>query len=57
MGKFKYKISEDKEILRAKDVDPVLIQRVEKTYGLMDKKNDFFSSDLKTYFKTIGIDP
>jgi len=57
MGKFKYKISEDKEILRVKDVDPALIQRVEKTYGPMDKKNDFFSSDLKTYFKTIGVDP
>jgi len=57
MGKFKYKISEDKEILKAKDVDSALIQRVEKTYGPMDKKNDFFSSDLKTYFKTIGVDP
>lgn len=57
MGKFKYKISEDKEILKAKDVDPALIQRIEKTYGPMDMKNDFFSSDLKTYFKTIGVDP
>lgn len=57
MGKFKYKILEDKEILRAKDVDPALIQRIEKTYGPMDMKNDFFSSDLKTYFKTKNIDP
>jgi len=57
MGKFKYKISEDKEILKAKDVDPALIQRIEKTYGPMDIERDFFSSDLKTYFKTIGVDP
>jgi hypothetical protein len=57
MGKFKYRISEEKEILRAKDVDPALIQRIEKTYGPMDLKNDFFSSDLKTYFKTKSIDP
>ena len=57
MGKFKYKISEEKEILKAKDVDPALIQRIEKTYGPMDIERDFFSSDLKTYFKTIGVDP
>lgn len=57
MGKFKYKILEDKEILKAKDVDPALIQRIEKTYGPMDIERDFFSSDLKTYFKTVGVDP
>lgn len=57
MAKYKYKIAEDKEILRAQDVDPALIQRIEKTYGPVDMKNDFFSSDLKTYFKTKSIDP
>jgi len=57
MGKFKYKIAEAKETLKATEVDPALIQRVEKTYGPMDMKNDFFSADLKTYFKTIDVNP
>ena len=57
MGKFKYKIAEARETLRATDVDPVLIQRIEKTYGPVDMENDFFSSDLKTYFKTTSVDP
>lgn len=57
MGKFKYKIAEARETLKATDVDPVLIQRIEKTYGPVDMENDFFSSDLKTYFKTTSVDP
>jgi hypothetical protein len=57
MTKFKYKIAEAKETLNATEVDPALIQRVEKTYGPVDMKNDFFSSDLKTYFKTIDVNP
>jgi hypothetical protein len=57
MGKFKYKIAEARETLRATDVDPALIQRIEKTYGPVDMENDFFSSDLKTYFKTTSVDP
>jgi hypothetical protein len=57
MAKYKYKISEVKEISSATEVDPALIQRVEKTYGPVDMKNDFFSSDLKTYFKTKSVDP
>lgn len=57
MGNFKYKIAEVKETLKATEVDPSLIQRIEKTYGPVDMKNDFFSADLKTYFKTIGVDP
>jgi hypothetical protein len=57
MAKFKYKIAEAKETLKATEVDPALIQRVEKTYGPVDMKNDFFSSDLKTYFKTIDVNP
>ena len=57
MGKFKYKITEVKETLNATEVDPTLIQRIEKTYGPVDMKNDFFSADLKTYFKTKSVDP
>ena len=57
MGKFKFKLKEERDILMAKDVDPALIQRIEKQYGPVDVKNDFFSSDLKTYFKTDRIDP
>ena len=57
MAKFKYKIAEAKETLRATDVDSALIQRIEKTYGPVDIKNDFFSADLKTYFKTKSVDP
>jgi hypothetical protein len=56
MGKFKYKIAEVKETFNATEVDPALIQRIEKTYGPVDMKNDFFSSDLKTYFKTKSVD-
>lgn len=57
MGKFKYKIAEVKEILKASEVDPALIQRIEKTYGPVDMEHDFFSADLKTYFKTTSVDP
>ena len=57
MAKYKYKIAEEKETFSATEVDPTLIQRVEKTYGPVDMKYDFFSSDLKTYFKTKSVDP
>jgi hypothetical protein len=57
MAKYKYKIAEAKETLNATEVDPALIQRIEKTYGPVDMKHDFFSSDLKTYFKTKSVDP
>jgi hypothetical protein len=57
MAKYKYKIVEEKETFSATEVDPALIQRVEKTYGPIDMKYDFFSSDLKTYFKTKSVDP
>ena len=57
MGNFKYKIKEAGEILKPTEVDPALIQRVEKTYGPVDMKNDFFSANLKTYFKTSSINP
>ena len=57
MAKYKYKIAEEKETLKPTEVDPALIQRVEKTYGPVDMKYDFFSADLKTYFKTKSVDP
>ena len=57
MAKYKYKISEEKVTLKPTEVDPALIQRIEKTYGPVDMKNDFFSANLKTYFKTSSIDP
>lgn len=57
MGNFKYKIPEVRETFKAADVDPILIQRIEKIYGPVDVQNDFFSSDLKTYFKTKSVDP
>jgi len=56
MAKYKYKITEDREILKATEVDPALIQRIEKTYGPVDMEHDFFSADLKTYFKTKSVD-
>ncbi len=57
MAKYKYKIAEASEILKPTEVDPALIQRIEKTYGPVDMKNDFFSDNLKTYFKTKSVDP
>ena len=55
MGNFKFKLKEEKETLKPKEVDPALIQRIEKTYGPVDMENDFFSANLKTYFKTSSI--
>jgi len=55
MAKYKYKIVEEKETLKPTEVDPALIQRIEKTYGPVDMENDFFSANLKTYFKTSSI--
>ena len=57
MGNFKYKLKEANEIIKPNDVDPALIKRIEAKYGPVDMKNDFFSKDLKTYFKNQGIDP
>ncbi len=58
MGNFKFKLKEEERVtLKPKDVDPVLIQRLEKQYGPVDMVNDFFSSDLKTYFKTEKVNP
>jgi hypothetical protein len=58
MGKYKFKLSEvDRKVLKPKDVDPALIKRIEAQYGPVDMINDFFSSDLKTYFKTDSVNP
>ncbi len=52
MGKFKYTL---KETLKPKDVDPAFLKRIEDMHGPVDMKNDFFSDDLDTYFKTSEI--
>ena len=44
-------------ILKPKDVKPSLIKRLETAYGPVDMKNDFFSANLDTYFKTDEINP
>jgi len=56
MVNFKYKLKEESQVLKANEVDPALIQRIEKQYGPVDIKNDFFSKNLDTYFKTSSID-
>jgi len=57
MANFKYKLKkESKGVVKPNDVDPALIKRLEDQYGPVDMKNDFFSDDLKTYFKTDNID-
>ena len=56
MANFKYKLKEESQILKPNEVDPALIQRLEKQYGPVDIKNDFFSKNLDTYFKTSSID-
>ena len=54
MGNYKYTLKEG--VLKPKDVDPALLKRLEDKYGPVDMKNDFFSDDLGTYFKTSSID-
>ena len=46
-----------KEVLKPNEVDPTLLKRIKAMYGEIDMKNDFFSKDLDTYFKTSGINP
>ena len=45
-------MAEEKITLKPKDVKPSLIKRLEANYGPVDMKNDFFSKDLETYYKT-----
>jgi len=51
MGKFKFKLKEERQTLKPKDVDPALLTRLEKQYGPINMEYDFFDKDLKTYFK------
>ena len=53
--KYKLKEQERQRTLKPKDVSSDLIKRLEDLYGPVDLKNDFFSSDLDTYYKTINI--
>ena len=55
MGKFKFKLKEERQTLKPKDVDPALLTRLEKQYGPVNMEYDFFDKDLKTYFKTDKI--
>jgi len=55
MGKFKFKLKEEQITFKPSEVDPALIQRIEKRYGPLDMENDFFSRNLDTYFKTKSI--
>lgn len=55
MGKFKFKLKEEQITFKPSEVDPALIQRIEKRYGPLDMENDFFSKNLDTYFKTKSI--
>ncbi len=48
-------VEQRKGTLKGKDVPASLIKRMEDLYGKFDYKNDFFSSDLDTYFKTKSI--
>ena len=57
MGKFKFKLKEERQTLKPKDVDPALLTRLEKQYGPINMEYDFFDKDLKTYFKTSSINP
>tara|TARA_R110002167_G_scaffold35852_1_gene114200 strand:+ start:1705 stop:2613 length:909 start_codon:yes stop_codon:yes gene_type:complete len=43
------------EQIKPKDIDPKLIKRLEDKYGPVDMVNDFFTNDLKTYYKTDGV--
>ena len=57
MGNFKYKLKENSSVLKPKDVDSALIKRLETQYGPVDMEHDFFSNDLKTYFKASNVNP
>ena len=53
--KYKLKEQERKNTLKPKDVSSKLLKRLEDLYGPIDVKNDFFSNDLDTYYKTTSI--
>ena len=43
------------ERLKSKDVDPVLLKRLEDKYGPIDAEHDFFTDNLDTYYKTVSV--
>lgn len=55
MAKFRYTLKE--QTLKPTEVNPALLKRLEDRYGKVDMENDFFSSDLDTYYKTSEINP
>ena len=40
--------------LKVKDIPQAMIDRLEKQYGPVDKRDDFFSKNMDTYFKFTG---
>ena len=56
MANYKYKLKEADDVIKPKDVDPELLDRIERRYGKIDYKNDFFNDTLSTYFKTVDVD-
>ena len=54
---YRYKLAEQERgnTLRVKDVSPKFLERIKDLYGEIDAKNDFFSSNLDTYYKTKEI--
>ena len=48
-------VEQRKGTLKPKDVPSSLLKRMEDLYGPVDLKNDFFSSDFDTYYKTKSI--
>jgi hypothetical protein len=45
----------DKNIRQPENVDSTFLKRIENIYGDIDMENDFFSGDLKIYYKTSSI--
>lgn len=44
------------KIIKPNDAPPHILQRVIAKYGRIDYKRDFFSANLKTYYKTYEYD-
>ena len=45
----------EKNTLQPENIGKSFLDRIENTYGKIDMENDFFSSDLKTYYKTTSV--
>ena len=43
-------------VIKPKDLNPRYLKKIEDKYGPIDTKNDFFNSDLSTYYKTANIE-